>query len=91
MRQATAMATGNKENCKKIHRMSLNSNGGEHLLPEFKAYVGDILAEEEFEASQPGKSIVRRDQEAETDKLRRSNHWVSACKLPSHPSLTPCS
>ena len=64
--------------------MSLNSNGGEHLLPEFKAYVGDVLAEEEFEASQPLQPIIRRDQEAEVDKLRRSNYWVSSCKV-SYP------
>jgi len=75
-RQVTAMATGDKAACKIINTMNLNNNGGEHLLPEFRAYVGDLLAEEDFVASQPGKPVVRRDQAAEVDKLWRSNHWV---------------
>ena len=78
------MATGNKKNCKRINMANLNNNGGEHLLPEFTAFVGDVLAEEDFEASQPGKPVVRREQDAEMDKLRRSNHWVSSCKV-SYP------
>ena len=44
---------------------NLNNNGGEHLLPEFKAYIGNLLAEEDFEASQPGRPGVRRDQDVE--------------------------
>ena len=68
-------------NAKIIYTRNMNSNGGERLLPEFKAYVGEVLAEEDFEASQPGKPVVRRDQDAEMDKLRRSNHWVSSCKV----------
>ena len=75
------MATGDKRACKIINTINLNNNGGERLLPEFKAYVGDVLAEEDFEASQPGKPVVRRDQDAEMDKLRRSNPWVSSCKV----------
>ena len=78
------MATGNKTVATIINTVNLNSNGGENLLPEFKAHVGDVLAEEEFEASQPGKLAVRREQDAEMDKLRRSNHWVSSCKV-SYP------
>ena len=87
MRQATAVETGNTRIAKIINTTNIIHNGGEKLEPEFKEYIGDILAEEEFEASQPGKPIVRRDQEAETSKLRRSNHcsWVSSRKLPSHP------
>ena len=71
------MATGNNRNTKIINTMNINKNGGAKLRPEFKAYVKDILAEEEFEASQPGKPPVRREQVAEMGKLRRSIHWVS--------------
>ena len=46
-----------------------------YLTAEFKVFV---FAEEIFEVSQPGRPHVRRDQDAELDKLRRrSNHWVS--------------
>ena len=71
------MATGNTCNAKRINTTNINKNGGAKLRPEFKVYVGDILAEEEFEASQPGKPPVRREQVAEMGKLRRSIHWVS--------------
>ena len=57
--------------------MNIKHNGGAKLEPEFIVFVGDVLAEEELEASQPGKPPVRREQEAELGKLRRSNHWVS--------------
>ena len=82
--QVTKMATGDKRSCKLIYTRAMKNNGGSHLLPEFKAYVGDVLAEEDFEASQPGKPVVRRDQDAEMDKLRQSKHWVSSCKV-GHP------
>ena len=72
------METGNITVAKIINTMNLKFNAGENLMPEFKAYIGNVLAEEEFAASQPGQPIVRRDQEAETNKLRRSNHWVSS-------------
>ena len=75
------MATGNTCNAKRINTTNINKNGGAKLRPEFKAYVGDILAEEEFEASQPGNPVVCRDQDAEMDKLRRNKPWVSSCKV----------
>ena len=81
MSQATAVATGNTKTAKIVNTTNIMHNGCEKLIPEFKAYMGDVLAEEEFAASQPGKPVVRRDQEAEMGKLWRSNHWVSSCHV----------
>ena len=75
------METGNIHVAKMINTINLMFNAGENLIPEFKVYMGDVLAEEAFEASQPGKPVVRRDQDAEMDKLRRSNPWVSSYKV----------
>ena len=81
MSQAAAVASGNCGLAKLISTLNINKNGGAKLEPEFTAFVGDVLAEEEFAASQPGKPIVRRSQEAEMDKLWRSNHWVSSYQV----------
>ena len=67
--------------CKIINTQNMIYNGGEKLEPEFKAHIGGILAEEDFAASQPGQAIVRRDQEAETDKL---GEFLQADKPPVH-------
>ena len=75
------MASGDTARAKTINTTNIMHNGGEKLMPEFKTYIGDVLAEEEFAASQPGKPVVRRSQEAEMDKLWRSNHWVSSCHV----------
>ena len=81
MSQATAVASGNTRAAKIINTTNIRHNGGAKLEPEFKTYIGDVLAEEEFAASQPGKPVVRRSQEAEMDKLWRSNHWVSSYQV----------
>ena len=51
MRQAAAVASGNTGLAKMINTLNIKHNGGTKLEPEFKAFVGDVLAEEEFEAS----------------------------------------
>ena len=76
--QVTAVASGDTRAAKIINTTNIMHNGGAKLMPEFKVYIGDVLAEEEFAASQPGKPVVRRSQEAEMDKLWRSNHWASS-------------
>ena len=81
MSQAAAVASGNTRVAKIINTQNIIKNGGAKLQPEFKTCVGDVLAEEEFAASPPGKPVVRRSQEAEMDKLGRSNHWVSSCHV----------
>ena len=80
-RYGYAMASGNTRVAKITNTKNIMLNGGVKLEPEFKTYIGDVLAEEEFAASQPGKPVVRRSQEAEMDKLWRSNHWVSSCHV----------
>ena len=75
--QATAMASGSTWNAKIINTMNVKYNGGAKILPEFKAFFGDVLAEEEFEVSQPNQPRVRRDFAGEMTKICRSVHWVS--------------
>ena len=70
MSQATAVASGNTKLAKIINTLNIRHNGGAKLEPEFKAFVGDVLAEfeEEFEASQPNQPHVRRDCAGEMTK-----------------------
>ena len=78
------MATGNISAAKSINTMNIIHNGGAKLEPEFKAYVGHLLAEEEFEASQPNQPRVRRDFAGEMKQICRSVHWVSPVIGRSH-------
>ena len=86
MSQATAVASGNAWVAKIINTANIIHNGGRKLEPEFKAYtyVGDVLAEEEFEATQPGQPRVRRDCAGEMRKICSSKHWVSPVIGRSH-------
>lgn len=77
MRQAGAVASGNTSLAKQINTMNIKHNGGTKLEPEFKSFIGDVLAEEEFEASQPNQPRVRRDWAGEMRKICNSKHWVS--------------
>ena len=72
VRQTTTVATGDATNGKRIKTMAPAA----YLAPEFEEFYYNIQAEETFEASQPSKPIVQRDQEAEMDKIRRSNHCM---------------
>ena len=82
--QATAMASGSTWNAKIINTMNVKYNGGAKILPEFKAFFGDVLAEEEFEVSQPNQPRVRRDFAGEMKQICRSVHWVSPVIGRSH-------
>ena len=77
MRQAAAVASGNTKVAKIINTTNIKHNGGTKLLPEFKSFVGEVLAEEEFEASQANQPRVRRDWAGEMTKICKTKHWVS--------------
>ena len=55
--QATAVVSGNTRVAKITNTTNIIHNGGAKLEPEFEAHIGDVLAEEEFEASQPGQPV----------------------------------
>ena len=79
------MATGNTCAAKLINTMNIMHNGGGKLEPELRAYVGDLLAEEEFEASQPNRPPVRRDFAGEMKKIPLRYNGLGRLTKPTSP------